>query len=455
MARKSDRTKGDEVTEFRLYTLHSQKGGVGKTSLAIAIAGLERAFRGARTLLVDADLTGTCIGDALRKDPAELRPKRWLNDLLLADPDVFTELTVKPGRRESRSRDKEAAWRNYLLPVSKDRNHTKKTNEGQEIVPGGFDAMPEVREMLEWQIARGNRSVEALSVIGSRVNLICWIDKKWLAAHAGQLFHLEGLTETPPVADGWAAWNAFLVWVPPHVEFYRLFKQQFAYAIAQSAQVELTDQTRDEQPMNHLGEHLMILYGRGQLGLDDDGGLLRRFLTDANPDIRRHAVSFVGSSVEGDEKIPDRIVSRFQELWNVYWAGAGRKDAEQKHDAGLFGTWFASGQFPEQWALEQLEAFVEVTPTPEPGHAVAEQLAKIAHADIARAVRILDRIVRADREGWRTYRWREPARQILEAAMQAGGDARTHAEQVINYLGRRGYTEFGTLLNLKSMTDPL
>jgi len=31
--------------------------------------------------------------------------------------------------------------------------------------------------------------------------------------------------------------------------------------------------------------------------------------------------------------------------------------------------------------------------------------------------------------------------------MSAGGDARTQAVQIINYLGRRGYAEFGTLLD--------
>ena len=40
-------------------------------------------------------------------------------------------------------------------------------------------------------------------------------------------------------------------------------------------------------------------------------------------------------------------------------------------------------------------------------------------------------------------------------AMKAGGDARTHAAQVINYLGRRGHTGFGDLLKLGGMTDPL
>ena len=324
-------------------------------------------------------------------------------------------------------------------------NHIK-TNDGKnEKIPGGFDAMPEVREILEWQLAPDNRSIEVLAVIGSRISLIYWIEKDWLAAIAGRLFNLEGIEDSPPMPDGWAAWNAFLVWGGPHIELYRMFKEQFLYAVEQSTLVAPTERSR-EQPMYRLGEHLMILYGRGELGFDDDEGLLRRFLADSIPDIRRHAVGFVGRSIRGNDNLPQEIVSRFQVLWEMYWGGAGRRDVEEKPDAWLFGTWFSSGQFPDQWALEQLEQFVAISPNPEPDHAIAERLAIIAQVDIARTIRILDRIVRGDREGWRIHMRLEPTRQILDYAMEAGGDARTQAENIIEFLGRRGYTEFGELL---------
>ncbi len=369
-----------------------------------------------------------------------------IHDISKDDPRVHDYLTR--GINSPRGKAVEAALE-YARWIA---NHIKRADEKHEVIPGGFEAMPEVREMLEWQIAPDNRSFEALAVIGSRIGLIYWIDKDWLAANAGRLFDLEGIEKSPPMAHGWAAWNTFLVWVRPLIEFYRLFKEQFAYAVAQSTRVNLAEQTL-EQPMNHLGEHLMILYGRGQLGLDEDEGLLRRFLADSHADVRRHAIGFVGRSIEGEEKIPEEVVGRFRTLWDAYWAGAGKQDALQKPDALLFGTWFSSGQFPEQWALEQLEDYVEVTPTPEPDHAIAKQLATIASSDTVRAVRILDRMVYGDREGWRIHGWLDSARQILEVAMKSGGDGRRQAERLIDYLGRRGHTSFGELLNFTSVTD--
>ena len=324
-------------------------------------------------------------------------------------------------------------------------NHIKQSDGKQEIVPGGFTAMTEVRKMLQWQITTENRSFEAMSVIGSQIGLINWIDRQWLAENGDLLFQLEKIEQTSSAAHGWAAWNAFLVWVRPHIEYYRILKPQFAYAVEEAAKVELTERTR-EQPMYHLGEHLMILYGRGQLGLDDDEGLLRRFVENSNPDVRRHAIGFVGQTLKHDEKVPEDVVERFMTLWDIYWTGSGRSDAEEKPNAFLFGMWFSCGQFPEQWALDALEHFVEVAPTPEPDHAIAEQLAKIAHVDIVKSTRILDRMVRGDREGWRIEGWRESAKEVLRQAMRIPGEAQRQAVALIDYLGRRGHTEFGQLL---------
>jgi hypothetical protein len=49
--------------------------------------------------------------------------------------------------------------------------------------------------------------------------------------------------------------------------------------------------------------------------------------------------------------------------------------------------------------------------------------------------------------------WLASARQILEAAMRSGGEARSQAERTIDYLGRRGHTSFGELLDLECLTD--
>ena len=312
----------------------------------------------------------------------------------------------------------------------------------QNAVPGGMLAIQELQELVEGQIDPQNRSLEAMAIIGSRIGVINWIDARWLAENTDRLFDLERVEESPANAFGWAAWNAFLVWVSPHIVFYRAFKKQFHYAVRQAGVVEI-DKQEHHQPMFRLGEHLMLLYGRGQLALREE--VLQDFLSTARAPIRRHAIGFVGSSF-GHEEVPSGVVERFMALWDAYWAGHGRSDAADNPGAVLLGSWFASGEFPDDWALSSLHEYVEVVAVPEPEHLVVERLAKIAETDITKAVRIVERMVKGDCEGWRIHGWQEPARAILAQALKAGGAARGEAEQVIDFLGRRGYTAFGALL---------
>jgi hypothetical protein len=306
--------------------------------------------------------------------------------------------------------------------------------------------MPEVREILERQIAPANRSFEVMAVIGAEIDLIYWIDKNWLADQARALFRLEGLKESPPISEGWAAWNAFLVWVKPHIELYKVFKEQFAYAVTQSIQVGILPDAH-EQPMEHLGEHLMILYGRGNLGLDEDDGTVRRFLENANSGLRQHTIRFIGNTLTGQEEIPEEVVNRFKTLWDDYWHLNGKSDTADKPDSFVFGTWFSSGKFPADWSLQQLENLLELSCHPKRSSAILKQLAELANAHPVKSVHILDLIFRNDRQEWHTHESLNSTRRVLEIAMRYGGSARVHAKQVIHYLGRRGYTELGELLN--------
>ena len=75
----------------RIYTLHSQKGGVGKTSIAIAIAGLAAFHNDKMTLIIDADFTGTSFLDI--PDMIVDDKKEYFNDFILAKPSKFEEYT--------------------------------------------------------------------------------------------------------------------------------------------------------------------------------------------------------------------------------------------------------------------------------------------------------------------------------------------------------------------------
>ncbi len=166
---------------------------------------------------------------------------------------------------------------------------------------------------------------------------------------------------------------------------------------------------------------------------------------------RTHAIQSVGSSLrredeESAEELPKEVQARFMELWDWYWGKTGKDDAEANPQSRLFGWWFVCGAFPVKWSLERLEAFVSVVPKPEPDSLIIEKLTKAAQSDPHAAVRILTHMVKGDDENWRVHSWYEEAKTVLEQAMRAGGETRKEAESLIDHLGRRGFVEFGKLL---------
>lgn len=307
----------------------------------------------------------------------------------------------------------------------------------------GMEKIPEVREVLEWHL--DNPSVSAFAAIGLRTALLCWLDERWVADKAGVLFGIGMNVDKPGPEVAWAAWNTFIVGTRPHITYYRVLQPQFVAAVAQAA-APRSLLAGDSGPLFSLAEHLALLYARGELNLDADNQLLGVFLSSAQPAIRRHAIEFLGRVLQSEGPIPQDVIERLTVLWSRYWVGAGREDAAEMPGAYLFGAWFATGRFDQEWSLSRLEEFVQVVGLPQPDHAVAERLAQIADAEPLRVMRVLQRMVDADVEGWHLYGWAASARSILQSALEAGGASEVIARGTINSLGRRGVLEFGKLL---------
>ena len=314
----------------------------------------------------------------------------------------------------------------------------------------GFNMMPEVRALLENELIRPDADCAGHAAFGWRLGLIFWIDSSWVKANVERIFDLHALEVDPAKAFGWAAWSAFLFAHRPHIEFYNLLREQFSYAVDQSSRV--SSNNREKKVWSLLGEHLIVLFGRGKFGLDGDVGLdadrgiIRRLVTDTHVSVRSHAIQFVGNNLSGlGEDLPNDIIKRFKFLWDQYWNAVGKTDAEATPQSAVFGYWFCSGAFDPQWSLERLLAFVTTAQRAEPDNMIVEQLAKICPNEPLRAAQVIQMLVLGDMEGWRVSSWKSDAMKVLKVAILADGEARLVAEEVVDRLGRRGFSEFGEL----------
>jgi len=80
------------LKDIKIYTVHSQKGGVGKTSISLTIAFLESIYHKKKTLVIDLDLTGTSLHDVSINETTDINCI-FFNELLLATPNKFSQYT--------------------------------------------------------------------------------------------------------------------------------------------------------------------------------------------------------------------------------------------------------------------------------------------------------------------------------------------------------------------------
>jgi len=153
----------------------------------------------------------------------------------------------------------------------------------------GFEPFPEVRKVLERKLARDDPGgFAARAIYGWQFGLLNWLDRGWLKEHVPIIFDLRQIEDDSSRAYGWAAWNTFLMVNRPHKDFYSILREQFAYAVDQASKVVIEGSGGYDQPFHRLCEHLVVLYGRGDIDLDTDNELMKRLLTESYVPIRSY-----------------------------------------------------------------------------------------------------------------------------------------------------------------------
>jgi len=330
----------------------------------------------------------------------------------------------------------------YALWVSR---NLEELPDAKELINRGFNEMPEVRNVLDLHLDVSREpSLAIRSVYGRWLPWLILLDPGWARKRVSLIFPQED--DQKSFWD--AAWYTYIIFCSPYDNVFEILSEQYALAVERLGLSREGKLLAD--PDQQLAAHLMTFYWRGKLDLEDAQGLLSRFWAKSNPTLRGHALNDIGLSLwKTKETISPEILGRLKTLWDRRLAVAKSFNSPDNYrdEMKAFGLWFVSEKFDKEWSINQLIEALKIAEKIEPSHMVveiAEILVNLVQVMPKKVIECIDLIVRGDKEGWRILGWRDEAKVILAEALKT--TAASDAENLIHFLGSRGYLEFGDLL---------
>ncbi len=309
----------------------------------------------------------------------------------------------------------------------------------------GFDAVPEVRCVLDHHLDPSqDPSISVRSVYGQYLSQLVYLDKEWVVNNIDRIFPSQsdlGLLRA-------AAWETYVVRNKAYDEVFSLLRAAYERAVDGIGQRLVTWRYIPSADAA-LGRHLMTMYWRGKVPLEDTDHMLPRFFAAADAVTRTDALRSVGMSLaQTGGAVPKRYLERIVDLWEWrYKALQNVPLAESAPELGAFGYWFTSGKLDDAWALDQMYSALCAGAEMDNDHKVIERLTELAQQYPSRVLECLRRMIENDRNGWKLLTWRDAVRRILNTGRSSEDMTARHlATDMVHRLGAMGHPEFRDLL---------
>ena len=315
-----------------------------------------------------------------------------------------------------------------------------------EARPGAFsmDRIPEVRVRLERHLDPAiDPSPTIRSVYGEWFPHLVLLDEAWARQHVGSIFP----DDHPKLRD--AAWETYLRSCPVYNLPFELLRHQYLEAVDRLDELVERDSTTRESIGGFLGEHLVILAGRGLIAWADEDALLSGFFENAEPGDADRAIWLVGRDLSEDETdVSDDVVERFRRLAEELLGLLQENGRDRMGHLKSLGWWIASGRFDPEWTLRSLTRLLELAGAAEPRFQVLDCLVDLSKSHPAEAFKVFRTWVNTNgSDGGVLIGRSEPVRAILGAAL-AHPPTEDDARLFIHQLGAAGHLSFRDLLGL-------
>ncbi len=318
--------------------------------------------------------------------------------------------------------------------------------EKQESKKATLADMPEVVSVLEKHLDVKNpiygMSLSDRAVYGQWLHLIVYVGADWVKDNLEKIFPSK--SEHRPLRE--AAWNTYLLYSG------QLSDAKLLLDIYKEEIKTLRDKRIGEDvyksPETRLGEDVVILYLRGEFGLEENS-LIDLFFKTAPVELTAHVLEFIGrSTYSSTEKMNPEIVQKLKTLWEWRVERAGGIEKIPKEELSTFGWWFAGKEFDndEAWIFKWLETVLGQTGIRDSNMFVFEKMAKLFAEYPVESLRCLKLFMKKNDEQW-FFNREKNVRSILEQGIKhENSGIREDAENIIHNLGARGHLEYGELL---------
>ena len=374
-----------------------------------------------------------------------------------ADPSIDTKETYEessfmdPANKSINTVRGEAmhAVMQYALWIYRNKSKTLNNTEFEFSMSKDI---PEAQKVLEFHLDKDNDSSLAIhSVYGQWIPHLYLLDTNWTDEN---IINVLPLDETR-FAYYKTAWDTYLVFCEPYNNILKSLEGYYKRAIYRLGDDEKKHRHKD--PERRMCDHLMTFYFRGLLDLDETGGLLGYFFSNAPDELRGYALESTGRILLERKIIQDtdEFTKRMQHLWESRFSIIKKQKSAKdfKCELGSFAWWFASGKFGVKWSLQTLiEVLLEYSNIDsifEHQDIIVKRLAELSEDtdNVDNTLKCLEEISRMKGKGWEIYTWEDDAKVILNNALDnQDNEIQKRAKDLINYFGTLGRWTFRDIL---------
>jgi hypothetical protein len=305
----------------------------------------------------------------------------------------------------------------------------------------GFALLPNIQSILEKHL-KSDPSIAVRAIYGRYFPWILHLGHDWTLGHIKDIFPTGGFNT--PLYD--AAWETYITYVSVYNDVFEILRDQYMDAVKNLGTVTKMKSRIDRD--NSLVGHLMTMFWRGKLGMDDI--LFTTFWKTADTDTMGHAMDFIGRSLHSmTEPLEPEETALLKSLWKyrIDEAEAAQDKTLYQKEMDAFGWWFESGKFDEAWAIKEFLRSLDIAKGMRSDYFVIDRLVILAESRPLEALQILEKLIRPDRPQWVIFGNENDLRTIFTRALHSPETAaQKMATDLINRLVARGYSSYSDLL---------